>query len=94
MRGKWRAWSAGESKTDSEKERGRRKSTGTGKKNGRGKRGEGGPVGERLRKEGRLDRNWQNRGKKEKKQNSRITRNRTSVRTVSYALWSPLIFVF
>lgn len=68
-------------KTENERERGRRKSTGTCKKNRRGKRREGGPVGDRLRKEGRLDKNWQNRGKKEKKQNSRMRRNWTSRQT-------------
>lgn len=37
-----------------------KKSTGTCLKNGRGKRREGGPVRDRLKKEGRLDRNWKN----------------------------------
>lgn len=64
------------------------------RKNRRGKSGEGGPVGDRLRKEGRLDRNWQNRGKKEKKQNSRMRRIGTSLQTQARTLRSPLIFVF
>ncbi len=69
---KWRAWSVVESDKDSERERerGRRKSTG--KKNRRGKRREGGPVGDRLRKEGRPGRNWQKsreKGEKTKLQN-------------------------
>lgn len=49
------------------RERGRRKSTSSGKKNRRGKSREGGPVGDKLRKEGWLDRNWQNCGKKKRK---------------------------
>lgn len=42
------------------------------RKMGGGKRKEGGPVEDRLRKEVRMDRNCQNRGKKEKNQSSRM----------------------
>lgn len=58
MRGKWRAWSAGENKKD--RDVGERVPALARKTGGRR---EGVPVGDRLRKEVWMDRNCQNRGK-------------------------------
>lgn len=94
MRGKWRAWSAVESEKDRERERERQEKEyrhWQEKQEGEETR-RGTSRGQTCRKEGRLDRNWQNRGKKEKKQNSKMRRIWTSLQT--HTLRSPLIFVF
>lgn len=74
---------------EGERERGRRKEYRHWQEKWEGERGEGGPVGERLRKEGRLDRNWQNRGKKVKKKKAKLQNEKKL--DFSAKLCSPLI---